>query len=408
MLTDRLGALLAGGLLAVSGGARLGHRSSRGRRAGARVRSDHHGSGAAPARRARHPAARRLAGRSPWARCCRTKSLEAPIIVPVVLVLLAPGRVRGSSPAPRHHRPAARRRRRAQRHSWCSSRSRSRSGSPMSGTSRWSTGPMPQRERDIPATAAKLVSTLWDRDLALLFVAAVALGLRGRGAGAAPASARTAVVDDDATWASHRSLGRRRHVGLGTLGSAARGVVAGGHAACGSSVVVSPLWRPHVAAVSIPLVLVIAPLPPAAATAARGRGRRRTAGRLATRRPAGDRATTRAPRRELVAALERAARGRLGDQRRTGRRVAGRCAARTDDLVDPSMLRRQQDRYTEDVPGPRRRGPPCLCIHPHLGTAVRPLRRPTRPARRTRATSPTPRSATARCSTSGRTAPPTG
>ena len=110
-------------------------------------------------------------------------------------------------------------------------------------------------------------------------------------------------------------------------------------------VVVSPLWRPHVAAVSIPLVLVIGlyrpPLRPlaVAAVVAVPLVVLQLDGLLVTGAYDGTEA-------ELVAALEQLPDGAwvISDEPgvvwRAGRRT-------TDDLVDPSMLRRQQDRYTE-------------------------------------------------------------
>ena len=110
--------------------------------------------------------------------------------------------------------------------------------------------------------------------------------------------------------------------------------------------VVSPLWRPHVAAVSIPLVLVIAlyrpPLRPllVAGVVAVPLVVWQLDGLLVTGNYRGTEA-------ELVAALEQLPEGAwvISDEPgvvwRAGRRT-------TDDLVDPSMLRRQQDRYTEE------------------------------------------------------------
>ena len=83
-------------------------------------------------------------------------------------------------------------------------------------------------DRDIPATAAKLVSTLWDRDLATLFlVGAVAL-VCGVIARRRTGSARVAVVDDDVSWASASRWSADGSLGLVAVGTAAGRVLAGG------------------------------------------------------------------------------------------------------------------------------------------------------------------------------------
>lgn len=272
-----------------------------------------------------------------------TKSLEAPIIVPVALVLLAPvvsaARRRALDTTGLLHGVVA--------------------GAaallvflavtiPLGFADVWDQSVVYRTdaaaERDIPATAAKLVSTLWDRDLALLLVGAVALvcgilALRRTGA------ARTAVVDDDVTWASHRRWaadGTSDWAPSGRLLAVAWLVVT----LLWLVLVVSPLWRPHVAAVSIPLVLVIAlyrpPLRPllVAGVVAVPLVVWQLDGLLVTGNYRGTEA-------ELVAALEQLPEGAwvISDEPgvvwRAGRRT-------TDDLVDPSMLRRQQDRYTEE------------------------------------------------------------
>ena len=198
-------------------------------------------------------------------------------------------------------------------------------------------------DRDIPATAAKLVSTLWDRDLATLFVAVVCL-IAGLWARRRTGSARTAIVESDASWWSRRSWAADdgsdwapsgRLLSVSWLVTTTLWLI----------VVVSPLWRPHVAAMSIPLVLVLGiyrpPLRPllVATLIAAPLVVWQLDGLLVTGEYEGTEA-------ELVAALEELPDGAwvISDEPgvvwRSGRRT-------TDDLVDPSMLRREQGRYTE-------------------------------------------------------------
>jgi hypothetical protein len=199
-------------------------------------------------------------------------------------------------------------------------------------------------ERDVPATAAKLVSTLWDRDLATLFLAAVCLGagvvaLRRTG------SARVAGAPADDSWWSHRSWRREPPVAWRPSGRllTVSWLVA---TLLWLAAVVSPLWRPHVAAVAIPLSLVVGVYRPpvrvllVAAAIAAPMVVVQLDGLLVTGPYRGTQA-------ELVAALEELPEGAwvLSDDPgvvwRAGRRT-------TDDLVDPSMLRLAQGRYTED------------------------------------------------------------
>lgn len=338
-LTDRLGAMLAGGLLAVSGGL-------------AWVTGPLAADGPALAFAAltmglvlRHrddPTWWRaaLVGAALGA-TLSTKSLEAPIIVPVALVLLAPVL-------------SAARRRVLDTAGVANGVLAALAALavflvvsvPVGLAEVWDQSVVYRTDaaadRDIPATAGKLVSTLWDRDLATLLFAVVAL-VAGVLAWRRTGSARPEGAEADEGWASAR---RWRPDGVdwapsGRLLAVSWLVVT----LVWLSVVVSPLWRPHVAAVSIPLVLVIGLYrPPARVLAV-------TAvlavplvvvqldGLLVT----GDYTGTEA---ELVEALEQLPPGAwvISDEPgvvwRSGRRT-------TDDLVDPSMLRREQGRYTE-------------------------------------------------------------
>lgn len=201
--------------------------------------------------------------------------------------------------------------------------------------------------RDIPATVAKVASTLWDRDLALLLFAAVAIGCavvarrRGRGAtsGGNPRLAedeswwsRTSWAADGTAWVPSDRLLLVSWL-LGTL--------------LWLSVVVSPLWRPHVAAVSIPLALVIAVYRPPlrVAVVAAVIAVPMVFVQLDGLTAPGDYHGTQA---ELFDALGELPEGALVMSDEPG--VLWRSGARsTDDLVDPSMLRREQHRYTADT-----------------------------------------------------------
>lgn len=201
-------------------------------------------------------------------------------------------------------------------------------------------------QRDIAATASKLLSTMWDRDLALLFFAAVALGCavvahrrgstngtvdNGRFAGDASWSSRTRWGADGTAWVPSDRLLVVSWL-VATL--------------VWLTVVVSPLWRPHVAAVSIPLALVIALYRPPlrASLVAAALAIPMVLVQLDGLTAPGDYEGTRA---ELFEALGELPEGALVMSDEPG--VVWRSgASSTDDLVDPSMLRRQQGRYTED------------------------------------------------------------
>ena len=213
-------------------------------------------------------------------------------------------------------------------------------------------------DRDIPATAAKLISTLWDRDVATLFIAAVCL-VAGLWARRRTGSARTAVVESDVSWWS-----RRRWAADGSSDWSPSGRLLSVSWLVATTVwlivVVSPLWRPHVAAVSIPLVLVIGiyrpPLRPCWSTAL-------VAAPLVVSSSTGcsSPAAYGAPRPNWSTALDELPEGAwvISDEPgvvwRAGRRT-------TDDLVDPSMLRREQGRYTEVPPGRGRDRSAGVCV----------------------------------------------
>jgi len=176
--------------------------------------------------------------------------------------------------------------------------------------------------RDIAANAAKLFSTLWDRDLVLLFFALIALivGLAARSRPQSVSRARPGSSLLMATW---------------TISSALWLIV-----------VVSPLWRPHISAMVPPLALLIGIYrPPLRITA--------FAGIVALPLlfvqlneiifPG----PYKGSEAKVVAAIQALPEGYwvLSDEPglvwRAGKRTS-------DDLVDPSMLRVEQGRYTED------------------------------------------------------------
>ncbi len=340
-LTDRLGALLAAGLLAVSGGL-------------AWVTGPLAADGPALAfaaltvglalRQRDEPSTVRAALLGVLlGAVLSTKSLEAPVIIPVAIVLLAPV-------------VSAARRRRLDTTGLGHGAIAGLSAIgvflavsiPFGFADVWDQSVVYRTDaaadRDIPATAAKLVSTLWDRDLATLAVALVCL-VAGLVAWRRTGSARAAATTDDESWASARSWSSEEGVDWVPSGR----LLAVSWLVCTLAwlvVVVSPLWRPHVAAVSIPLVLVIGiyrPTPKVLAVAAL------VALPLAVIQldgllEPGDYTDTEA---QLVEALRELPDGAwvISDEPgvvwRAGRRT-------TADLVDPSMLRRQQGRYTSD------------------------------------------------------------
>jgi len=339
-LTDRAGALLAGGLLAVSGSFAwvTGPLAADGPALAFAVLA----MGLALRQRDDPSTGRAALLGAAVGAVLSTKSLAAPVLVPVALVLLAPvlsaarrraldttGLLRGVV---------------ATASSFVVFLS---VAIPLGFAEVWDQSVVYRTDaaadRDIPATAAKLVSTLWDRDVATLFIAVVCL-IAGVRALRRTGSARAARVGPDASWwsrsrwtadASSDWAPSGRLLAVSWLVTTVLWLV----------VVVSPLWRPHVAAVSIPLVLVLGvyrpPLRPllVAALVAAPLMAWQLDGLLVT----GDHEGTDA---ELVAALRDLPDGAwvISDEPgvvwRAGRRT-------TDDLVDPSMLRREQGRYTE-------------------------------------------------------------
>lgn len=270
-----------------------------------------------------------------------TKSLEAPILIPVALVLAGPfvaGARRGAVDTAALARGAV-------------------AGAvsvavflavslPLGFSDVWDQSVRYRTDaasdRDIPATAGKLLSTLWDRDLVLLWFGAISLVLGVR-AYRRSGRARVPGTDRDESWWSHER------------GAAADGAAwspSGRLLACSwligtllwLTLVVSPLWRPHVAAVTLPAVLVLGIYRPptrvvlAAALLAVPMVVVQLDGLLAPADYTGRSA-------QLVEALRELPEGAwvLSDDPgvvwRAGRRT-------TDDLVDPSMLRLAQGRYT--------------------------------------------------------------
>lgn len=340
-LTDRLGALLAAGLLAVSGGLAwvTGPLAADGPALafaaltmGLAVRQ----------RDAPSPGGAALMGAALGA-VLSTKSLEAPVILPVAIVLLAPV-------------VSAARRRRLDTTGLGHGVIAGVSAVgvflavtiPFGFADVWDQSVVYRTDaaadRDVPATAAKLVSTLWDRDLATLAVALVCL-VAGLVAWCRTGSARAADSTDDETWASARNWSSEEGVDWAPSGR----LLAVSWLVCTLlwlAAIVSPLWRPHVAAVSIPVVLVIGIYRPTVRTVAVA---------LLVAVPLavvqldgllvpGSYTDTEA---QLIEALEALPPGAwvISDEPgvvwRSGRRT-------TADLVDPSMLRRHQGRYTSD------------------------------------------------------------
>lgn len=218
------------------------------------------------------------------------------------------------------------------------------------------------------ANAAKIISTLWDRDLVLLAFCGLCLGagllaLRRTG------SARVAVVEADRSWATGP-------VGVDVRPDASDDAVSETPApawqpssrllvtswcvfsAVWLIAVVSPLWRPHVSAMVPPLVLLVGlyrpPLRPTVITALV------CVPLLLVQLDGlllpGDYTGTEAQVVDVLRDLPAGA-WVLSDEPglvwRAGRRT-------NDDLVDPSTLRVQQGRYTEQSLA-RDAGDPRVC-----------------------------------------------
>lgn len=201
-------------------------------------------------------------------------------------------------------------------------------------------------QRDILGTARKLLSTMWDRDLALLFFAAVALGCAvvAHRRGSTDDATNDRRFAEDASWWS-----RNRWSSNGAAWAPSDRLLLVSWllvTLVWLTVVVSPLWRPHVAAVSIPLALVIALYRPPlrVSLVAAALAMPMVFIQLDGLTTPGDYTGTRA---ELFEALGELPEGALVMSDEPG--VVWRSGAlSTRDLVDPSMLRRQQGRYTAD------------------------------------------------------------
>ena len=338
-LTDRIGALMAGALLATSG--TLAWVTGPLAADGPALAFTAVTMGLALRHRDRPTTARAALMGAALGAALSTKSLEAPILVPVALVLLAP------------FVSAARRRALARTALWHGVVAALAAVAvflvvsvPLGLAEVWDQSVVYRSDaaadRNLGANAVKLVTTLWDRDLAVLAIGAVAL-VCGVLARRRSGSARVVAVDHDVSWASQRRWstdGTSDWSPSGRLLSVAWLV----STLVWLVVVVSPLWRPHVAAVSIPLVLVIAayrpPLRPLAVAAVLAVPLVvvQLDGLVVTGQYGGTEA-------QLVATLRDLPEGAwvISDEPgvvwRSGRRT-------TDDLVDPSMLRREQGRYT--------------------------------------------------------------
>lgn len=199
-------------------------------------------------------------------------------------------------------------------------------------------------ERNIAGNAAKLFSTLWDRDLAVLFFAVVAVVagvIARRSTGRAVTGRGAAGRTSDASWWSRRGWSEGDWAPSDRLLLTSWVVVS----ALWLVVVVSPMWRPHVAAMAPPLALLIGIYRPplkvtlVAAVVAVPMAVVQLDGLLV---PADYRGTE----AQVLAELRRLPEGAwvISDEPglvwRSGLRTTG-------DLVDPSMLRREQERYTE-------------------------------------------------------------
>ncbi|MDQ2678227.1 MAG: glycosyltransferase family 39 protein [Actinomycetota bacterium] len=279
-----------------------------------------------------------------------TKAMEAPVLVPVVLVLLAP-------------LVADLRSRRSPTRSLLRGVVAALSAGavflavsiPLGMTEVWDQSVRYRTDaaaqRDVLGNAAKLFSTLWDRDLAVLFFAVVALvagvvarrstGRAATTVGALEGAAGTDGTATDASWWSRRDWAGRDWAPSDRLLVTSWVVVS----ALWLIVVVSPLWRPHVAAMAPPLVLLIGLYRPpwklavVAGVIAVPMAVVQLDGLLAPAEYSGTEA-------EILAELRQLPRDAWVISDEPG--VVWRAGLRTtDDLVDPSMLRRQQERYTE-------------------------------------------------------------
>ena len=277
-MTDRLGALVAGALAATSGGL-----------AWVTVSLASDGPALAAASLAVGLSVRQRNRPTTWGAVLiglavgatlSTKATAAPVLVPVVLVLLAP-----FVADLRSHRPVVTSLVRGALAALSAAAVFLVVSIPLGMTEVWDQSVRYRAdaaaERDVLANARKLCSTLWDRDLAVLFFAVVALvagivALRRGGSAATTADRR------DASWWSRRAWASREWAPSDRLLATSWVVVA----ALWLVVAVSPLWRPHVSAMAPPLVLLIGLYRPAVEGRLRRRGDRRADGVRPARRPA--------------------------------------------------------------------------------------------------------------------------
>lgn len=276
-----------------------------------------------------------------------TKSLEAPVLVPAALVLLAPFFSRQAPAGDTAEAPTSARRRlrmaaagRIAVASCCALGVYLAVSLPFGFSEVWDQSFSYRADaavdREPLANASKIISTLWDRDLVLLlFLLLTALlaflpGLRGS---ERPTMAGEAPPDEPAQDRAQPTA--RLLVALWALATLVWLVL-----------VVSPLWRPHVSALVPPLVLVVAAWRPPTRVLL-------VAGVLSL--PLlwvqlddlllpGDYEGSEA---EIVDLLEELPEGAWALSDEPG--LLWRAGIRTtDDLVDPSMLRVQQGRYDSE------------------------------------------------------------
>ena len=285
-----------------------------------------------------------------------TKAMEAPILAPVVLVLLAP-----LADAARHRRLDSAALWRAVASGAAAALLFLAVSLPFGFADVWDQSFNYRTDaavdRDVWGNAAKILSTLWDRDLVLYLALALTL-VCALVAHRRTGSARIAVVEQDASWWSRRPWSAaggtadtddppHSHYGDDGWTPSGRLLVTSWTVVTllWMVLVVSPLWRPHVSAVVPPLVLMVALYrPPLRPTLVLGVLCLpllvvQLDGLLAPGDYSGSEA-------EVVAALRELPEGAwvLSDEPGLVWRAGLRT---TDDLVDPSMLRVQQGRYTE-------------------------------------------------------------
>ncbi len=337
-MTDRLGALVAGALAATSGGL-----------AWVTVSLASDGPALAGASLAVGLSVRQRNRPTTWGAVLiglavgvtlSTKATAAPVLVPVCLVLLAP-----LVADLRAHRPVVSSLARGAVAALSAAALFLVVSIPLGMTEVWDQSVRYRTdaasERDVLANARKLCSTLWDRDLAVLFFALVALvagivALRRGGR-----AATTTAEPQDASWWSRQTWVSREWAPSDRL-LVTSWVLA---SALWLVVVVSPLWRPHVSAMAPPLVLLIGLYRPPwkAAAVSAVLAVPMAFVQLDGLLPPAEYTGTEA---EILAELRRLPPDAWVISDEPG--VVWRAGLRTtDDLVDPSMLRRHQERYTE-------------------------------------------------------------